>query len=84
MNHCIYCVRKMMSLTPSEMANAKVASEYQLEEQKRDEIRKIKDFLEEHPIAIINEDSLMLQPLFAIKKCLEELKDDLILKEGEI
>ncbi len=47
-------------------------------------IKEIQDFLEEHPIGLINPELLMKNSLSGIKAVLCQFKDDLIPKDGEI
>jgi len=47
-------------------------------------IKEIQDFLEEYPIGLINVELLMKNSVSNIKKVLQEFKNDLIPKEGEI
>lgn len=50
---------------------------------KLEAINEIQDFLEEHPIGMINEEALMKWSLSSIRSVLEGFKDDLVRKPGE-
>jgi len=46
-------------------------------------ITEIQDFLEKHPIGMINEEALMKWSLSSIQSVLKDFKDDLVRKPGE-